>query len=349
MTSLTIRRAGPADVQRVTELFQQVYRHSSHPFQDADDVRRFLADPRNFAGVAEDEGTIVASMAMTYYEWNDAYELGRALTHPEFRRHGAAATLMAEVVGWVAAAGLGQVFFGFPRARRIVELCGALNPPMIVSGHDAGRNVANGTRETHVIVCCVPGHARFVHVAPALEQFASPRLRNRLYGDLGLAACEGPYPNHAIVGPPGEAVTVSGMLRIDYDPRRPNAAAEIVGCDEPDAAPDAIGASIDEFLEAHRDVQHITVTVLADKIDLIRWLVVCGFEFTAYIPAWHTEGERRYDCVQLSRRVYADRPSTQDLADVLDTLQPQLMTMLVAERDLATAWSARNVEGEMPA
>src|SRR5215813_2321177 len=164
---LTLRRAGSEDACKIAALFQLVYRNSSHPFQTVDDVARFLADARNFQIVAELDGRIISSVAMTYYAWNDSYELGRAITHPDHRCHGLAATLMQGVVDWVRERALGQVFFGFPRVRRIVDLGSGLNPPMIVAGHDAGRNVANGSRETHLIMYSVPQHARFIHVTPA--------------------------------------------------------------------------------------------------------------------------------------------------------------------------------------
>lgn len=59
-------------------------------------MARFLADSRNFHALAEEGDRIVASMAMTYYEWNDSYELGRALTHPDCRGRGLAAVLMTQ-------------------------------------------------------------------------------------------------------------------------------------------------------------------------------------------------------------------------------------------------------------
>lgn len=92
----------------------------------------------------------------------------------------------------------------------------------------------------------------------------------------------------------------------------------------------------------------MTVTVLADKIDLIRGLVVRGFEFTAYLPAWYKIGGRRYDCVQLARRAYAERAQTRDFDDILSTLQPELMTMLVSEAELAAACASLGLEHELP-
>jgi len=142
---LTVRRAQPKDAPGIAALFLSMYRNSSHRFQSTASVREFLEDSRNFQILAEAGDRIVASMAMTHNLWNDSYELGRAITIPEYRRNGLAGFLMQRVVDWVVGAGMGEVIFGYPRVRRIAELCAALDPKVVVVGHDAGRNVANGS------------------------------------------------------------------------------------------------------------------------------------------------------------------------------------------------------------
>src|SRR5262249_32894673 len=89
-------------------------------------------------------------------------ELGRAITAFEYRRMGLAGFLMQQVVNWAAATGLGALIFGYPRVRRIAELCAGLDPKIVIVGHDSGRNVANGSREAHLIVLRDPV-ARAIH------------------------------------------------------------------------------------------------------------------------------------------------------------------------------------------
>jgi len=69
-------------------------------------------------------------------------------------------------------------------------------------------------------------------------------------------------------------------------------------------------------MSLHPEVRHSTVTVLADKLELVRALTNCGFEVSAYLPAWYHQGGRRYDCVKLARRQYNGVPSTQKLSEV---------------------------------
>ena len=275
-----------------------------------------MADARNFEIVAEEGNRVVASMAMTCNAWNDSYELGRAVTLPEYRRNGLAAFLMQEVVDWVVAARLGELIFGYPRVRRIADLCAALDPEITVVGHDAGRNVANGSREIHLIVCGVPRHALFTHVAPRVAELRNWRfLRERIYSPLGLSGAPGEYPRESFVGAVPQSELEVGAWRFDYVAGSPSGALEAVSRQHDGATPQQMSAELTAILSGMPDVQHVTATVLADKAELIRALAVCGFEIVAYLPAWHWSGGYRYDCVQLARSLYTGQPTAQDFTD----------------------------------
>ena len=66
------------------------------------------------------------------------------------------------------------------------------------------------------------------------------------------------------------------------------------------------------------------MTVLADKVDLLRDLRGYGFEVAAYLPAWYQAAGRRFDCLQLAKRAYAERPRVQGFQDVLERLEAGL-------------------------
>src|SRR5262249_16991015 len=134
------------------------------------------------------------------------------------------------MVDWVRESALGEVFFGFPRVRCIVDLGTALNPPMIVAGHDAGRNVANGSRETHLIMYSIPQHARFIHVTPATSEMAlSMFVRKRIYEPLGLRLAPDNYPPDGLVGASSTKSIVFEDLLFDYDCASPSHALEVLG------------------------------------------------------------------------------------------------------------------------
>lgn len=324
---VTIRRAGAEDAGTIAALFQSMYRHSSHPFQCTASVAQFLLDERNFQIVAEEDHQVIATMAMIYNPWNDSYELGRAITLPEYRRNGLAAFLMQQVVDWTANAGFGELIFGYPRARRIADLCAALDPTIVLAGHDAGRNVANGSRETHLIVCGVPPHARFTHVAPGVEALLDWRfLIEELYAPLGLIGSPGEYPSEYFVGEISQKQMSLGAWILDYAPASPSGALEVIELQDDGATPCQIAEDLNQILSAMPEVQHVTATILADKVEMIRALAGFGFEISAYLPAWYRSGPFRYDCVQLARRQYDDEAATQDFPDLLRTLRAEFQS-----------------------
>lgn len=323
---LIVRRAGPADAPPLAALVQLV-NSNSPPFQSVHDVARFLADPRNFQIVAEGENRLVSSMTMMYHPWNDSYELGRGLTRPDCRRRGLGALLMQRVVDWVCDAALGEVFIGSLRARRLVDLCAALNPPMIVAGHDTDRTVANGSRGAHLITLSIPEHARFVHVTPPVAESASGAfIRERIYRPLRLPLAPGEYPPESLVGATSDWSLEWGDLVVDYNPNSPNRALAIVGVRGRSVLPAHFCRDLDRLLRALPHVEHMIVTVLAAKTDLLRQLSGLGFELAAYLPAWYKGGVFRYDCVQLVLRRSSAKRAARDCRDPLSRLQREIVS-----------------------
>jgi hypothetical protein len=316
------RRAGPADARRCRP---RSSRHFEPPFQSVDDVACFLADPRNFQIVAEEENRLVSSMTMMYRPWNDSYELGRGLTRPDCHRRGLGALLMQRAVDSVCDAALGEVFIASFRARCLVDPCAALNPPMIVAGHDTGRIVANGSRGAHLITLSIPEHARFVHVTPPVAESASGAfIRERIYRPLRLPLAPGEYPPESLVGATSDWSLEWGDLVVDYNPNDPNRALAIIGVHARSVLPAHLPRDLDGFFRALPHVEHIIVTVLADKTDLLRQLSVLGFELTAYLPAWYKGGVFRYDCVQLVLRRPGAKRVARDCRDPLSRLQREI-------------------------
>ena len=321
---LIVRRAGPADARPLAALVHLV-NSNSPPCQSVDDVARFLADPTNFQIVAEEENRLVSSMTMMYRPWNDSYELGRGLTHPDCHRRGLGTLLMQRVVDSVCDAALGEVFIASLRAQSLVDPCAALNPPMIVAGHDTGRIVANGSRGAHLITLSIPEHARFVHVTPPVAESASGAfIRERIYHPLRLRLAPGEYPPESLVGATSDWSLDWGDLVVDYNPNSPNRALAIVGVRGRSVLSAHFSRDLDRVLRALPHVAHIIVTVLADKTDFLRQLFVLGFELAAYLPAWYKGGVFRYDCVQLVLRRSGGKLVARDRRDPLSRLQREI-------------------------
>jgi hypothetical protein len=204
-----------------------------------------------------------------------------------------------------------------------------LTPPMVVAGHDAGRNVANGSREVHLIVYSIPTHARFVHATPLTARASTPWVQQSLYQPLGLDDPRpADYPAAAFVGAPSARSFDSGNFLVAYDPTSAHRGIEILAHGRPTAEPDEICRELDELFRKFPDVRHVTVSVLADKVDLLRSLCSYGFDIVAYLPAWCQGGGGRYDCVQLAKCAYAERPLVQGFDDVLARLVTGLASVL---------------------
>src|SRR5262249_44204005 len=215
-------------------------------------------------------------------------------TKPSLRRNGLARILMHEVVQAVCDGRRGSVFFGFPRVRRIADVATELSPAFVAAGHDGGRNVVDGRREVHLILYAVPSYAEFVHVAPPTELFESSFLRENLYAFLRLAIKAGDYPSEFFVGPPSIHEFRELGFIFEYDVNSPSRALEITGYTGESKNHDQICDTLDELVESRRGVQHETVTVLADKIELIRKLINRGFAVGGYLPAWYSRDHSRF-------------------------------------------------------
>jgi molybdopterin/thiamine biosynthesis adenylyltransferase len=335
LNNLVVRRATPGDSRQLAALFQTVYVNSSHPFQSETDVERFIADERNFEVVVEVDGRIIAGAAMAYMAWNDSYELGRAITHSDFRRHALAGFLMENVVREVCARSLGSVFFGFPRVRRIADLSAVIEPPFVVIGHDGGRNIAGGQREVHLIVYSVPRHAQFHHIAPSVPGLLKSRfLRSNVYRPLSLSISPGEYPPECFVGSVDERSERKHGFIFERQMLAANGAIEILGQDGV-ASPRAIESNLEKLVAEFPNVEHVTVNALADKADLIVRLGNCGFYIAAYLPAWYESNGRRFDCVQLVRESFKMAPLIQGFEEIFATLRSKLPRLFLPEGERA--------------
>ena len=132
----------------------------------------------------------------------------------------------------------------------------------------------------------------------------------------------------SFVAAPAEHSTSVGEFVVAYNPTSAHRGIDLLAHGSPTTAPDEICRELDDVFRRFTDVRHVTATVLADKIDLLQALCGYGFEVVAYLPAWFAEGVRRYDCVQLAKRGYVERPRVQDFGDLLDRVVVGLSSLV---------------------
>ena len=117
-----------------------------------------------------------------------------------------------------------------------------------------------------------------------------------------------------------------GAWIVDFAPGNPSGALEVIGLRAEGATPCQIAQELNQILSAMPDVQHVTATILADKVEMICALAGLGFEISAYLPAWYRSGSFRYDCVQLARRQYDGEAATQDYSVLFRRLREEFQS-----------------------
>ncbi|MBL8206841.1 MAG: GNAT family N-acetyltransferase [Blastocatellia bacterium] len=329
--SQTTRPARVQDAEQLASLFQRAYGESSHPCQDAEYLRRFIADQRNIYLVEVCEDGVVAGMGVTYHQWHDACEWSHGVTYPEHRRTGIAERLTRQAHAACCARQQGDLFLGLPRGQRTFKIgTEVVNPRMVMTGHDGGMNVANGTREIHVTLVARLPQVRFTHITPDVDEITnSAAVQETVWQPLRLRANPGAYPNVSFVGPTANTLKQEQGFSFSFDSACPSRALEIRGFSDKPNNPQQICRALDGLLAAYPTAEHISANVLADKVQLIRGMREMGFELPAYLPAWYKVNNARYDCVKLVKRRCAEEPDANGFAPMIASLKEAFANLYV--------------------
>jgi ribosomal protein S18 acetylase RimI-like enzyme len=106
LTGVSIRDCRPEDIEHILELWRQAEATPSAT-DNADDLRRAVADPPANVLVAEVDGQIVGSIIGTFDGWRG--NIYRLAVHPNYQRRGIARALVAEVEKWLARQGARRI------------------------------------------------------------------------------------------------------------------------------------------------------------------------------------------------------------------------------------------------
>src|SRR5271167_2690449 len=117
---LNIRKATTEDSPRISSLFEVTYGDSSHPCKDTQCVREGIWSGTTAWRVAMDQGRVVACVTLIRNAWNRSWELGRAITLPEYRGEGLARKMMQQSLNEACASRLCDVIIGFPRSQTML-------------------------------------------------------------------------------------------------------------------------------------------------------------------------------------------------------------------------------------
>ncbi len=316
-----VRTAELNDVPQMAELFRQAYEESSHECKETSYVQQSLGNDDLMWSVCEAQGSreIVAVMCVRRMSWNRVYEICYGITQPAHRARGLSRRLYLACIARAGERNDCDLIMSYVRNRAMHEMTTTgYGAPGIAVGHDGALNVANGRREFHLLVVA---RNRRLHPVRVVPHGGLPReldgVRRPVLASLAFESALGEYPQRLLVGPQGTEQTTLDGCRITYlrDASSLSGAVHLTHIDQP-ASPtseQALLACIDRFSAA----SWIGVQVLADKTRAIEQLQRAGFRITAYLPGWHCEGGRRYDCIMLVRGRFERAPISHGIEDIV--------------------------------
>jgi hypothetical protein len=319
-----IRRGVESDAVAIATLFQNAYEQSSHECKDPLYVLRTLQGDDHIWLVVDGATGLRAVTCVRRIAWNRSYETCYSITVPAERGRGLAKVLFLESLVHAQQRDDCDLIVGYPRNRTMYQLTtsGFERPPVAV-GYDGGLNIANGVREYHLITIARNERTRPARVVSrASLPIELEGIRKSVLSSLSFDATLGNYPSTRLVGPRGNGTV--HVLGCDVSYRRErgavNGAVHLTNVQvvEDGADPDA---AILRFIGQLGAVPYVGMQVLADKTHLLEQLFELGFEITAYLPAWHAAGGKRYDCLMLVGGIFDRRPTTHGVHDIVDSFR----------------------------
>jgi hypothetical protein len=297
------RDATPEDAEQIAGLYDRVY-SGGYPvakLMDPVAVRQIIVAGADVWQVATIDDQVIGSVVGERAEWNRSYEICRAVVDPAFARGGRFRPLFDAIQRACVDRADCELIPGYARSDHMQHICEVAFVPYEMVGSDGGKHLVSGEREEHVVVLAVNPFLRVRRMSPRVPLLsAGGELHSRI-ARLGLDDKPGPYPPTMIVGPRGAESFESAAGRVTYGYFEPSRCALVSAVDAAD--PVDVSRCLTQLLEAQPEIEHLTVSVLADKGNLIRQLCATGFTLTAYVPAWYADGERRYDCAWLTARL----------------------------------------------
>jgi hypothetical protein len=298
------RDATPDDAEQIAGLYDRVY-SGGYPVAELMDpvaIRQVLVAGADVWQLATIDDQVIGSVVGERAEWNRAYEICRGVVDPAFARGGRFRPLFDAIQRACVERADCELIPGYARSDHMQHICEVAYVPYAMLGSDGGKHLVSGKREEHVVVLAVNPLHRVGRTTPRVPLLTAGSDLHTRIARLGLDDKPGPYPPSTIIGPRGRNQFESDAGRLTYSYFEPSRCAAVTAVDAAD--PVDISRCLTEFLEEqpHR-IEHLTVSVLADKRALISQLCATAFTMTAYVPAWYADGEKRYDCAWLTARL----------------------------------------------
>lgn len=302
-TDLLLRPGRAEDADDVAELFRATYGKTTHPCKNPSFIREGIDRKQQLWFVVDDNSVIRGCICTALHSWNRSWEVCFGIVQPQFRNSGVASRLAHMCLETVCPGSL-ELGYYTPRLPSVHHIMTKEKDAVLV-GHDGGPNMADGSREYHMLAIYPPEKRGFCHVAPLSDPvLRAPFIRHRLYDFLKTQPVPGVYPDVYFTGPPGSERDT--LFRFSHD-ELANAITLSAYLGLGTTASE-VAADLDTFIARHPSIHYWGAYVLSDKSELIRGMLQNGFVMTAYLPAWHLHGNARYDCAMLVRHDFPYAP-----------------------------------------
>jgi len=326
---IEIRHATPDDANGIAALYDQVY-DGSYPVTECTDpslIRQIVTNQEQVWVLALDGDTVVGASVARPEPASQRYELCGAAVRSDYR--GRADYLAVFKLSFRAALERPdcEVVYGYARSERALKLFNRVCAPMSWTGTDGGMHPVAGEREEHLFRLTFNPEREMTRVVPPRSILIEDSAVAQEITVLNSVIHTGDYPARIAAGGPAELRYESDYGRVSFSVLGPSRAA-VVSAAEGDT-PDDIRRVLWEVIDGATPstIEHMTVHVLADKLPIIAALRRAGtgdsrgrFAVRGYLPAWHKDGDVRYDCVALTAYTGGQIPKRFGLEDRIESI-----------------------------
>jgi len=281
---IEFRQARPEDAEGIAELYKKAYGwvFPLTEYSDSGRVKQIIEENKRIWHIAVNKKEIIGSSVGIPHKWNNSVEIGRTIIDKKFYNSKIARTLCERVKEEASKQDV-DICWGHLRNKAIYNVAKHLD--MKVVGYLPGLHKSE-VRELHLLCMYLSATAKEKRQAPKNCTIYRSDVIKEIMKELRLSTAVGDYPSDIFAEPISDCVV---PIKISHYHREKS----------------TIIHSIDNFNKLAAD--YIQVTVLADKIDAMRFFSRFGFEFCAFLPAWFEKEGKRYDCVTMSN--YGIKPT----------------------------------------
>lgn len=309
LPDISIAEAKVSDAGELARFYQKeydvTYLFGEHDvnYGSSEWVESVLGAKRDVVYVAKAADKIIGSTVAVVARWNNSAQLCRTVVPRDLRGRGVATALCEKVRDAAIARGI-DVLWGSLRNEKMVSI--SKKDGLATVGYLDGVYLG-GEHETHLMAVRLLDGGRMNRVSSPVQVIyeldgVRESLERLQIGTIPM----GQYPENTVVNPGLIANVASKGVTGRYDAKN----RSLIVTEYPLGSMLALRGIEDVIKNAYGgQADYLQMTVLADKVRVMKEARDCGYKMTAVLPGWFAQKERaggcevitRYDCVLLSK------------------------------------------------